>query len=362
VVRVDVHQHLFPPALIEALARRATPPRARLEHGTWFVQAPGDAPWPVPAGAGDAHARLAALAEDGVDRALVAPSTPLGMELLAPDEAHALLDAHRAGLGELPGAFGTWAGIAVRDPDAGEAAARALDAGAAGVVVPAQALATPPALERLGPVLAVLEAREAPLLVHPGPAESVPGTPWWPALTGYVAQQHAAWHAWLAAGRPAHPRLRVCFALLAGLAPLHAERLAARGGPSTGAADPLVFYETSSYGPRAVTAMREAVGLAQLVHGSDRPMCTPRRSACRQPSWPPSPRPPPRASWEPRDQRLHPRPHRPRPRARRRRGGLGAPRPPRPGAAPVPPAPRGRRVDRLARVLAARAGHGLPRP
>ena len=28
----------------------------------------------------------------------------------------------------------------------------------------------------------------------------------------------------------AHPRLRVCFALLAGLAPLHAERLAARGG------------------------------------------------------------------------------------------------------------------------------------
>jgi hypothetical protein len=31
-------------------------------------------------------------------------------------------------------------------------------------------------------------------------------------------------------GRPRHPRLRVCFALLAGLAPLHVERFIARGG------------------------------------------------------------------------------------------------------------------------------------
>ena len=40
----------------------------------------------------------------------------------------------------------------------------------------------------------------------------------------------AAWHAFAVWGRPAHPRLRVCFAMLAGLAPLHRERLVARGG------------------------------------------------------------------------------------------------------------------------------------
>jgi len=50
----------------------------------------------------------------------------------------------------------------------------------------------------------------------------------------------------LTAGRREHPRLRVIFSMLAGLAPLHVERLSSRGGPDTGKADPLVFYDTSS--------------------------------------------------------------------------------------------------------------------
>jgi hypothetical protein len=63
--------------------------------------------------------------------------------------------------------------------------------------------------------------------------------------------------------------------MLAGLAPLHAERLALRGGPAAGALDPGLFYDTSSYGPRAIDAMADLVGLDQLVSGSDRPVVDP---------------------------------------------------------------------------------------
>jgi hypothetical protein len=90
-----------------------------------------------------------------------------------------------------------------------------------------------------------------------------------------VTDVHVAWHAFVAAGRPAHPHLRVCFAMLAGLAPLHAERLAVRGGAPDAALDPNVFYDTSSYGPRAIAAMAGVVGLDQLVTGSDRPVVDP---------------------------------------------------------------------------------------
>jgi len=63
--------------------------------------------------------------------------------------------------------------------------------------------------------------------------------------------------------------------MLAGLAPLHAERLALRGGPAGAINDPNIFYDTSSYGPRAIAAMAGVVGLDQLVTGTDRPVVDP---------------------------------------------------------------------------------------
>ena len=111
----------------------------------------------------------------------------------------------------------------------------------------------------------------APLLVHPGPAGAPhDAPPWWSALTSYVASMHTAWYAFLAWGRRAHPRLRVCFAMLAGLAPLHRERLTARGGRA--GSDAGVFLDVSSYGDRAVDAVVREIGIDQLVLGSDRPV------------------------------------------------------------------------------------------
>jgi hypothetical protein len=86
---------------------------------------------------------------------------------------------------------------------------------------------------------------------------------------------NAAWLAFHAAGRAEHPRLRVVFSMLAGLAPLHAERLSSRGGPGSGPPDPLVFYDTSSYGPAAIRMLEDVVGPQQLLYGSDRPVVDP---------------------------------------------------------------------------------------
>jgi predicted TIM-barrel fold metal-dependent hydrolase len=63
--------------------------------------------------------------------------------------------------------------------------------------------------------------------------------------------------------------------MLAGLAPLHRERLVARGGSPAGAGMPEVFLDTSSYGPRAIDAVIRALGVDSLVYGSDRPVVVP---------------------------------------------------------------------------------------
>jgi predicted TIM-barrel fold metal-dependent hydrolase len=94
-------------------------------------------------------------------------------------------------------------------------------------------------------------------------------------MTSYVADMQAAWLAWAAWGRAAHPRLKVLFAMLAGAAPLHAERLAARGGPAEAIHDELTYFDVSSYGPRTVDAMLRVVGVDRLVYGSDAPVIEP---------------------------------------------------------------------------------------
>jgi hypothetical protein len=93
-------------------------------------------------------------------------------------------------------------------------------------------------------------------------------------MTRYVAGMHAAWLSFQAAGRNRNPRLRVVFSMLAGLAPLHAERLASRGGPGA-EPDPLVFYDTSSYGASALRALDQLIAPRQLLYGSDRPVVDP---------------------------------------------------------------------------------------
>lgn len=267
--RVDVHQHLWPPALIEELRRRRQPPY--LEG--WVLHLDGEPPYSVDATDHDLARRAAQ--EDGL--VLLSLSSPLGIETLAPEEAHPLLDAWHDVADALPADYGLWAAPGLVEPDLEALAATLAHDRVHGLQVPATALATPSALETLAPVLATAQQADLPVLVHPGPAgphqaDVVPG--WWPALTSYVAQQSAAWHSWHVAGRSLLPTLRIAFVGLAGLAPLHHERLAQRGG-HLGAIDRHVYYETSSYGTQAIDAMSRVVGVDPLVNGSDRPYAEP---------------------------------------------------------------------------------------
>jgi hypothetical protein len=278
--RIDVHQHVWTEPLVAALARRWQTPRLRREHDGWRLELDGEPPGILRLDGESAGARAELVAEDGLALALVCLSSPLGIEALPAEEAEPLLDAYHEGAFALPSCFGVWGALAVQEPDP-DAVDALLARGAIGVSLPAGAISSPAALERLAPVLERLDLRGVPLLVHPGPGPSSPRGPgaglpdWWPAMTDYVAEQAAAWHAFAAEGRRIAPSLRVVFAMLAGGAPLHGERLRARGGPLGLLDDPDVFYDISSYGRLAVRATAAAVGWRQLVYGSDRPVVDP---------------------------------------------------------------------------------------
>jgi predicted TIM-barrel fold metal-dependent hydrolase len=281
---IDVHQHLLGEPLVEALSRRTEAPMLVRRREGWTFKVAAEPDSVLTFDATDAELRREELGEDGIDRALVALSTALGIETLPAEESTQLIEAHHRGIELLPPEFGGWGAVPLAEPEPDPVDVDiALDRGCVGISLPAAALIDPTAVEHLEPLLARLEHRNAPLFVHPGPVGSAPTADadplphWWPALTDYVAQMQAAWFAFLHVGRRAHPRLRVLFAMLAGGAPLQLERYAARRGVPAPDPDPLVFYDISSYGPRMIGAVAEVVGAAQLVYGSDRPVVDPRR-------------------------------------------------------------------------------------
>ena len=307
---IDVHQHLWPPPLIEALRARRAAPRLR----GWTLELPGEPEYEVDPRSHDVEVRRTQAIEDGLDLALVSLSSPLGIESLVPREAAELLEAYHDGVLGLPAPFGGWAAASLSAVDPG-ALDRELARGFIGLQLPATALLDGAGYARVAPLLDVLEQSGRPLFVHPGPVrrgggpvaggeavtasgeavtasgeaviasgEAVTasgGGPaagadpaWWPAIVSYVQQMHGAWFAFRVHGRPRHPRLRVCFALLAGLAPLHGERFAVRAAERN-VVDPDAFLEVSSYGTRAVDAVVRVLGIDALVNGSDRPYSEP---------------------------------------------------------------------------------------
>jgi hypothetical protein len=298
-MKIDVHQHLWTEPLVEALAERSELPFVRRENGLTVLYLAGERPYVIDLRDEDPERRASLVELDGLDRALLCLSSPLGIEWLAPEESRSLIGAYHDGALSLGEPFGVWGAVPLGRPDQQDVD-HALEIGCVGISLPAGALASVEALTRLHPVLARLELLEAPLLVHPGPgcaparaassAEMSLSDPlWWPALTRYVAGMQAAWIAFLACGRAKHPRLRVIFTMLGGLAPLQGERLSSRGGPAGRHDDPLVFYDTSSYGPTAIGSVARLVGAQQLLHGSDRPVLEPRAPGlCEALDWDPT--------------------------------------------------------------------------
>ncbi|MGH2995912.1 MAG: amidohydrolase family protein [Gaiellaceae bacterium] len=249
----DVHQHLWPESLVEALRARATPPRL---VGEVLELAEGS--FPADLKAHELGSRLRLLDGCGLDVAVVSLQPTLGWE-----EAPELRDAYHEGIGELVAA------------SAGRLRAFAAGAclnGFEGACVSAGAV-----VRGLGTLPAELERGEQVLFVHPGPPSPPPtGAPsWWAAVVDYTAQMQAAFWAWLAADAGRYPGLPVIFSFLAGGAPFQLERLFARGGDVRSGLDANIYLESSSYGRRALELSLDAYGAGRLLFGSDTPVLDP---------------------------------------------------------------------------------------
>lgn len=246
---IDVHQHLWPEQLIEALRRRADAPRLRgnvleLPEGSFETDL----------GDHDLDRRLALLDRHELDVAVISLQPTVACEQ-QPD----LAEAYHEGILELVRA----ANGRLRALACGER----LD-GFVGACVSARRL-----VSGLDGLEAKLVQAGQVLFVHPGyPAEPPAGAPsWWASVVDYTGQMQAAYAAWLARGQSELP---VVFAILGGGGPFQLERLGKRGGELADSY-PNVYLDTSSYGKRALRLAAEACGPAQLLHGSDVPVMDP---------------------------------------------------------------------------------------
>jgi hypothetical protein len=251
----DVHQHLWPEELVEALRRRPEAPRLRGARLELTVEPPSE----VDLAAHDLDARLALLDRYRIDHALISLQPTIETET-SPD----LVDAYHEGMPAVVAASGGRL-LAL-------AAGRCLP-GFAGACISAGALARGD-----DALLAELEAAGQILFVHPGPpTRTAPGGApgWWPAVVDYTAQMQAAYMTWLARDAARHRGLPVIFAILAGGAPVQLERMRSRGVEVRTTLHDNVFLDTSSYGRRALELALATYGVTQLVFGSDAPVIDP---------------------------------------------------------------------------------------
>ncbi len=247
----DVHQHLWPEPFVAALSRRDRPPCLR--GRTLELSVEGS--FEVDLKAHELDSRLALLDEAGIDRAVIS----LGPTMET--EPHPeLRDAYNEGILELAGHSGG------RLVPLAEGQCRP---GFAGTCVSPAALAA-----GIEPLLVELEAAGQMLFVHPGAPSSLPphAPAWWAACADYTAQMQAAYMVWLARYAEHHPSLPVVFAILAGGAPVQLERMRSRGVEVRTTLHANVYFDTSSYGRRALELALATYGVTQIVFGSDAPI------------------------------------------------------------------------------------------
>jgi predicted TIM-barrel fold metal-dependent hydrolase len=247
----DVHQHLWPEALVRALERRREPPRLRGQT----LELAGEGSFEIDLGAHELDRRIALLDRDGIDVAVVSLAPTLETETHAE-----LRDAYHEGIRELV--------------DASNGRMIALAAGESREGFPGCCVSAASVVAGIEPVLADVEASGGVLFVHPGPpaAAAASAPPWWAAVVDYTSQMQAAYAAWIAQGAFGHPRLPIVFAILAGGAPFQVERLGSRGVEPTAAFEPTVYFEAASYGPRALEFCLATAGAPRLLYGSDVPV------------------------------------------------------------------------------------------
>jgi 6-methylsalicylate decarboxylase len=256
VTTYDLHQHVWPGELLEALAERRSPPMLRdwtlvLDEGEFAIEPDEYGP----------EACIANLDRAGIDVAVVSCPPTLGIDELDAEEAEVLRRAYHEGARTVVEASG------------GRLLALSMgrrEDGFVGAMIAADELAD---LDRIAPALDELERSGAFVMVHPGGARPPDGAPpWWAPVVDYTTQMQRAYAAWLAHGSERWPDLRVVFSILAGGAPFQLERMQARGFDIARSLQPTIFLEASSYGRRALELCLATFGARQIVYGSDSPV------------------------------------------------------------------------------------------
>jgi 6-methylsalicylate decarboxylase len=259
---VDVHQHLLPSDFIEALRRRSAPPRivgAELETAEGRFAFDQDEH--------DLELRIAALDREGTTVAVLSLQDTLGHGSLPPSERGELVAAWEDGIGEVVAdARGRFVALA----------AGPTRPGFVGSCVGSDALDDP---EALGAVIESVRTHGGFVLVHPSGGRvpsNLPG--WWGAVALYTAQMQSAYLAWLAHGQERWPDVAIVFSILAGGGPFQLERLGSRGIELRSVLHGNVYFDTASYGRRALELCVETFGVEQIVYGSDLPVIDPQQT------------------------------------------------------------------------------------
>ena len=247
-------------------SRRAASCRScACEHGLTVLYLAGERPYVIDR-AGEDPARRAALVErDGLDRALLCLSSPLGIERLCREQAVPLLDAYHEGALALGGAVRCVGRDRARPARARRRrprarprlrrhlAARRRAGRRRSAAAPARACSTGSSPRRAA--VRAPRARPRPAC-RAARAASLAEPLWWPALTSYVAG-HAGRLARLPGSRAprASPPARDLLDARRARAAAGRAAVARAAARAHLAPDPLLFYETSSYGPVAVGAL-----------------------------------------------------------------------------------------------------------
>ena len=163
-MRLDVHQHIWTAPLIEALAARSELPFIRLRGAIAELHAAGERPCAIDLNSEAPSRRTRLLDADRIELAVIALSSPIGIEALPRDEALPLIDAHLEGVQALGHRFAAWGPLPLDNPDPDDVD-DVLARGCIGVSMPAGALATPRDLDAAAPLLDRIAERDVPLFV-----------------------------------------------------------------------------------------------------------------------------------------------------------------------------------------------------
>jgi 6-methylsalicylate decarboxylase len=247
VTRTDFHQHAWPDGFRRRLELRRTPPYLR---GRTLVLPVGGTFEVDPDGYGP-EARLRELDRNDLERAVVSlpPTTEPTPDLVEIWHEEAVALRNESGGRLVPLAY------------------QAALPGFAGAIVGATTFAA----RGDDDLLSHLEELGQFAFVHPSAAATV-GSKWFASSVVYTQQMVASYARWLDGTYRRHANLKVVFALLAGGAPFQIERLIRRGLDPRAPFSSSTWFDTSSYGERALELSLQTFGAQRLLFGSDAPI------------------------------------------------------------------------------------------